>query len=116
MKKFFLLYLLFFIGNTYLYAQSDTNFASSSVDAYKPFIMDGTCEWFTVEWYDNYYKHSISAEDTTIQSKTYKKVFYQECRKMDREYVGATGKRISGFIIGLRKEKYRQKCFFMILI
>ena len=48
MKKFFLLYLLFFIGNTYLYAQSDTNFASSSVDAYKPFIMNGTCEWFTV--------------------------------------------------------------------
>ena len=89
MKKFVLLYLLFFIGNASLQAQSDTNFGSSSVDAYKPFIMDGTCEWFTVEWYDNYYKHNISAEDTTIQGKTYKKVFYQECRKTDREYVGA---------------------------
>lgn len=89
MKKFVLLYLLFFIGIASLPAQSDTNSGSSSDDAYIPFIMDGTCEWFTVEWYDYYYKHTISAEDTTIQSKTYKKVFYQGCRQTDREYVGA---------------------------
>lgn len=89
MKKCVLLYLLLFIGIASLQAQADTNSRSSSGNTYKPFIMDGTCEWFTVEWYDNYYKHTISAEDTTIQGKTYKKVFYQECKQTDREYVGA---------------------------
>lgn len=89
MKRFTLMYLLLFISSVYLQAQSSTDIFRTSDDVYKPFIMDGTCEWFTVEWYDNYYKHSISAEDTTIQGRTYKKVFYQECRKTNREYVGA---------------------------
>ena len=56
---------------------------------YRPFIMDGTCEWFTVEWFEDYYKHTISAEDTLILEKTYKKLFYEECKKAGKKYVGA---------------------------
>ncbi len=85
MKKRIWIYCLFLIGCFGLQAQTDEKING----VYQSFIMDGTCEWLTTEWYDNYYKHIISAEEVLIQEKSYHKVFYQECRTAEKEYAGA---------------------------
>ena len=57
---------------------------------YKPFIMDGTCEWVIHSFYADGYREIISNEDTLITGKTYKKIFTIRCKPPYlKEYAGA---------------------------
>ena len=48
---------------------------------YKPFIMDGSCEWIINKQYGfDGYKKIISDEDTLISNKEYKKIFVRPCK------------------------------------
>ena len=58
---------------------------------YKPFIMDGSCEWIinTLYGFDGY-KKIISNEDTLISNKVYKKIFDHPCKHpTEKIYSGA---------------------------
>lgn len=78
-----LLCLLFCACSICLQAQTD----DKSDDEYHPFIMDGTCEWFTALY--GFQTTAISKEDTIIQNKTYKKIYLQRCDSKEKEYRGA---------------------------
>ena len=57
---------------------------------YKPFIMDGTCEWVIQSFYADGYREIISNEDTLITGKTYKKIFTIRCKPPYlKKYAGA---------------------------
>ena len=58
---------------------------------YKPFIMDGSCEWIINKQYGiDGYKKIISNEDTLISNKTYKKIFVHPCKHpTEKIYSGA---------------------------
>ena len=58
---------------------------------YKPFIMDGSCEWIINKIYGiDGYKKIISNEDTLISNKVYKKIFVHPCKyPTEKIYSGA---------------------------
>lgn len=69
---------------------------------YKPFIMDGTCEWIMIADYGhNGIREIISNEDTLILGNIYKKVYWISCKQ-------PTVKTYSGAI----REKNKQVFFF----
>lgn len=89
-------YQVFFINP---YTECDYPITEKSNYQYKPFIMDGTCEWIinSAYGYDGY-KEIISNIDTLILGKTYKQIFTSPCRRPnEKNYAGAIreeGKRI----------------------
>ena len=58
---------------------------------YKPFIMDGSCEWIINTLYGiDGHKKIISNEDTLISHKAYKKIFVHPCKHpTEKIYAGA---------------------------
>lgn len=101
------LFLIIVCFTLFLWAQSDEY-------TYKPFIMDGTCEWVMPIKDISYYKQTISAEDTVIQGKTYKKIVSQDCEKAIKEYSGAIreeDKRVY-YISSEKNEEIKEKILF----
>lgn len=84
MKKHILPILVLCVCSIGLNAQ---NTSDQSKYEYQPFIMDGTCHWFTVMY--GYRNTVISNEDTIIQKKRYKKIYQQTCLSGKEEYYGA---------------------------
>ncbi|MDD4822973.1 MAG: leucine-rich repeat domain-containing protein [Bacteroidales bacterium] len=76
--------------------QSIEETVDKSEYTYRPFIMDGTCEWQSLEWKmgadkPDVNRRVISNEDSVYQGRTYKIIYdYPSCsvKEEDRVYVG----------------------------
>lgn len=81
-------YQVFFVNP---YMECDYPITGKFNYQYRPFIMDGTCEWIinSAYGYDGY-KEIISNKDTLILGKTYKQIFISPCgRPNEKKYAGA---------------------------